>query len=91
MVIEKAMKILDKVTDFFKENIAPPHKIISAKKNEEGWRVLVEIIEEKDYMRKYAHDEMVGLYEVFLDDNQEVTGFSRLSLRYRSDLEEQAE
>ncbi|ARI76454.1 gas vesicle protein GvpO [Halobacillus mangrovi] len=85
------MKILDKITDFFKENIAPPHKIISVKKNEEGWRALVEIIEEKDYMRKYAQDEMVGLYEVFLDQDQEVTGFSRLSLRYRADLEEQAE
>ncbi|RWZ51343.1 gas vesicle protein GvpR [Halobacillus fulvus] len=85
------MKILNRVQEFFEENIAPPHKIISAKKQGEEWRVLVEVIEEKDYMKKYARDEMVGLYEVFLDNSQEVTGFSRLSLRYRSDLEEQAE
>lgn len=85
------MKILDKINNFFNDNIAPPHKIISVKKNEEGWRALVEIVEEKDYMKKYAQDEMIGLYEVFLDQDHEVTGFSRLSLRYRSDLDEQAE
>ncbi|ASN04097.1 gas vesicle protein GvpO [Virgibacillus necropolis] len=85
------MHIMDEVTEFFKEHIAPPHKIISVKKQEEneGWRVLVEVIEEKDYMKKYAHDQMVGLYEVFLDNEESVTGFSRISLRYRSVLEEQ--
>ncbi|MGP4106118.1 gas vesicle protein GvpO [Virgibacillus sp. L01] len=87
------MQILDKVTDFFNNYIAPPHKIISVKKqteeSEEEWRALVEVIEEKQYMKKYANDQMVGLYEVFLDADLEVTGFSRISLRYRSDLEEE--
>ncbi|WP_430790274.1 gas vesicle protein GvpO [Virgibacillus flavescens] len=84
------MKIMEEVKVFFNENIAPPHKIISVKQHEEGgWRVLVEVIEEKDYMKKYAHDQMIGLYEVFLDDDEEVVGFSRISLRYRSVLEEQ--
>ncbi|ASF40487.1 MULTISPECIES: gas vesicle protein GvpO [Halobacillus] len=85
------MKLLDNVTQFFNQNIAPPHKIISAKKQDDGWRALVEIIEEKEYMKKYANDQMIGLYEVFLDNNHEVTGFSRISLRYRSDLEEKTE
>ncbi|MGJ9457917.1 gas vesicle protein GvpO [Oceanobacillus sp. CF4.6] len=88
------MKIMEEIKSFFNENIAPPHKIISVKKhNENGesdWRALVEVIEEKDYMKKYAHDQMIGLYEVFLDNDSEVTGFSRISLRFRSDLEEQA-
>ncbi|MFG6146751.1 gas vesicle protein GvpO [Halobacillus sp. B23F22_1] len=85
------MKIMDNVTQFFKEHIAPPHKIISVKKQEEdeGWRVLVEVIEEREYMRRYAHDEMIGLYEVTVDNDKEVTEFNRISLRFRSDLEEQ--
>ncbi len=85
-------KIMDTVTQFFNEHVAPPHKIISVEKQSEenGWRVTLEVIEEKDYMKKYAHDEMVGLYEVYMDEGMEITGFSRLSLRYRSDLEEQA-
>lgn len=88
------MMVMDEITDFFNEHIAPPHKIISVKKQteneEEGWRGLVEVIEEKEYMKKYANDQMVGLYEVFLDEEGDVTGFARISLRYRSDLEEQA-
>ncbi|MGP4039147.1 gas vesicle protein GvpO [Gracilibacillus sp. D59] len=88
------MKIMKVVNDFFIEHIAPPYKIISVKKHKEGeekgWRALVEIIEEKEYMKKYGHDQMIGLYEVFLDKDLEVTGFSRISLRFRSDIEEQA-
>lgn len=87
------MKVMEEVKAFFHENIAPPHKIISVKKQEEndegGWRALVEVIEEKEYMKKYANDQMIGIYEVFLDREHEVTGFSRISLRFRSDLEEQ--
>ncbi|QAS53654.1 gas vesicle protein GvpO [Halobacillus litoralis] len=85
------MKVLNEVSQFFNENIAPPHKIISARKKEGEWRVLVEVIEEKEYMKKYARDQMVGLYEAFLDENHEITGFSRLSMRYRSDIEEHEE
>ncbi|WP_181348167.1 gas vesicle protein GvpO [Thalassobacillus sp. CUG 92003] len=84
------MIIMDNVTHFFNEHIAPPHKITSVEKQseEEGWRVTLEVIEEKDYMKRYAHDEMVGLYEVYVDKDMEITGFSRIHLRYRSDLEE---
>ncbi|MBM7551294.1 gas vesicle protein GvpO [Thalassobacillus pellis] len=88
------MKVMDEVNQFFNEHIAPPHKIISVREREEddkeGYRALVEVIEEKEYMKKYANDQMVGLYEVFLNKESEVTGFSRISLRYRSDLEEQS-
>ncbi|MFG6117435.1 gas vesicle protein GvpO [Halobacillus sp. MO56] len=91
------MKVMDEVNQFFTENIAPPHKIISVRKHKEedseekqaGWKAMVEVIEEKEYMKKYANDQMIGLYEVFLDNNAEITGFSRISLRYRSDLEDQ--
>ena len=43
------MKIMEEVKQFFNDNIAPPHKIISVKKQEENgessWRALVEVIE----------------------------------------------
>lgn len=88
------MKVMEEIKSFFNENIAPPHKIISVKKYEEngesGWKALVEVIEEKEYMKKYANDQMVGLYEVLIDNDLEVNEFSRISLRFRSDLEEQA-
>lgn len=90
------MKVIDEVTDFFHNYVAPPHKIISVKKHNDenennAWKAQVEVIEEKEYMKKYANDQMIGLYEVFLDNDMNITGFERISLRYRSDLAEQPE
>ncbi|MFC2948861.1 gas vesicle protein GvpO [Virgibacillus sediminis] len=88
------MQVMEEINQFFRQHIAPPHKIISVTRRkdeeQEGWRGLVEVIEEKEYMKKYGNDQMIGLYEIFLDDELDVMGFSRISLRYRSDLEEQA-
>ncbi|MFD2627984.1 gas vesicle protein GvpO [Oceanobacillus kapialis] len=81
-------ELMDNVADFFRDNVAPPHKITSVENVEEnGWRVTIEVIEEKEYMKKYAKDEMLGVYEVFLNDEKEVTSFKRLDIRYRSKIE----
>ncbi|MCA1054995.1 gas vesicle protein [Rossellomorea aquimaris] len=80
----KIKEIMGNVTEFFNENVAPVHKITSVETREEGWRVIVEVIEEKEYMKKYAKDEMLGTYEALLDQDKEVTSFKRLEVRYRS-------
>ncbi|MGG3572930.1 gas vesicle protein GvpO [Bacillus gobiensis] len=88
MEIQKIMKA---VNDFFNEHVAPPHKIISVETAEdEGWKVMIEVIEEKDYMKRYAKDEMLGVYQVFLNKEIEVASFSRKSIRYRSSIGEEA-
>ncbi len=84
------------VNEFFDENIAPPHKITSVeprKENEEegieaGWDILVEVIEEREYMKKYAKDEMLGVYQAALNKKYDIISYSRLSTRYRSAVEE---
>ncbi|MCA1065577.1 gas vesicle protein GvpO [Rossellomorea sp. AcN35-11] len=82
MVIKE---IMNSVTDFFNEHVAPVHKITSVELTEEdGWRLTVEVIEEKEYMKKYAKDEMLGTYEVLLNKEKEVTSFKRRDIRYRS-------
>jgi hypothetical protein len=83
-------KIMDSVNDFFQENVATPHKITSVEDrgNEtEGWKVIIEVIEEKEYMKKYAKDEMLGIYHVLLNKKHEIESFSRESLRYRSAID----
>ncbi|WP_408008765.1 gas vesicle protein GvpO [Pseudalkalibacillus sp. A8] len=79
-------EIMQNVTDFFKEHVAPPHKITSveAMEEKEGWKVTIEVIEEKEYMKKYAKDEMIGTYEVLINQDKEVTSFKRLDVRFRS-------
>lgn len=79
--------IIANVTDFFNEFVAPVHKITSVEESENnGWKLTVEVIEEKEYMKKYAKDEMIGVYEVFLNEQKEVTSYKRMDFRYRSSI-----
>jgi hypothetical protein len=78
-------EIMTNVAEFFEEHVAPPHKITSVESSDdEGWKVIIEVIEEKEYMKKYAKDEMIGTYEVLINKEKEVTSFKRLDVRFRS-------
>ncbi|MCA0987083.1 gas vesicle protein GvpO [Guptibacillus algicola] len=84
-------QIMGNVAEFLNENVAPLHKITSVETTEnEGWRVTAEVIEEKEYMKRYAKDELVGSYDVLLNENKEVTSFKRRDVRYRSAIGEEA-
>lgn len=81
-------EIMNNITNFFEENLSPPHKITAVEKAEEGgFRATVEVIEEKEYMKRYAKDEMLGTYDVLLNEDKEVTSFKRLDIRFRSRVE----
>ena len=84
-------KIMGNVADFFNEHVAPLHKITSVEESEkDGWKLTVEAIEEKEYMKKYAKDEMLGVYVVYLNKDKEVTSFTRQDIRYRSAIKLEA-
>ncbi|AIF67991.1 gas vesicle protein GvpO [Terribacillus saccharophilus] len=81
--------IMKKVSSFFEEYIAPPHKITAVEPRQgedsaDGWTVIIEVFEERDYMKKYAKDEMLGVYSVTLNEEAEIESYSRQSTRYRS-------
>jgi len=80
-------KIMGNVADFFNEFVAPLHKITSVEQSDnEGWKLTVEVIEEKEYMKKYAKDEMLGIYDVLLNKDKEVISYKRRDIRYRSSI-----
>ncbi|WP_409303443.1 gas vesicle protein GvpO [Peribacillus sp. SCS-155] len=84
-------RIIANVTDFFNEFVAPVHKITSVEPvDNNGWKLSVEVIEEKEYMKKYAKDEMIGVYEVYLNEDKEVTSYKRREIRYRSSINYEA-
>ncbi|MGG4491222.1 hypothetical protein [Metabacillus idriensis] len=45
---------LETIQHFFTEHLSAPHKIPSVEPVDDGYRAVVEIIEENEYMRKYA-------------------------------------
>lgn len=80
----KINKVMETVTNFFTEHIKPPFRFTSIQSVEKGWTLQVEVVEEKEYMQKYARDQLIGLYDVTLDEDMEVTSFNRIDMRSRS-------
>lgn len=59
--------------------------VIGISRNEEGWRVNVELIERKAIPN--SHD-LLGVYEVLLDEEGSIVRYERKRVRRRTDLEE---
>jgi hypothetical protein len=80
-------QIIGNVTEFFNEFVAPVHKITAVEASDDnGWKLTVEVIEEKEYMKKYAKDEMLGVYDVQLNEEKEITSYKRRDIRFRSSI-----
>lgn len=79
------VKVVSSVSSFFAETLGKNGRVVEVKPAEEGWNSIFESIEEAEYMRKIAHDDMVAVYEVQVDKNYEVIGYSRKSIRPRKE------
>lgn len=77
-------KVIQIVNDFFSETLRKPGVVISVLPEQYGWKVDIEVAEEVEYMRKRARNDLMAIYEVLVNDNLEVTGFERKTLRERS-------
>lgn len=56
------------------------------KKEGEEWLVLMEMVVADEEMRKYARTPIVGLWEIHLDSEFNITSFERRGLRKNTDL-----
>jgi hypothetical protein len=80
----KITQVLHTVHEFFSEHLSvAPHRIPTVRANDRGWDVVVEVIEDKQYMIEHAQHELVGAYSVQVDQNLEVVSYFRTSLRPR--------
>jgi dimeric dUTPase (all-alpha-NTP-PPase superfamily) len=77
------VKVLQAVKSFFQEYLQPIHKITSIEIAEDYWEVFVEVIEESEYMKSHAKDQILGVYQVQINANLEITSFKRINLRPR--------
>jgi len=76
------------VVKFFEEVLDKTGRVIAVESDGEGgWRVLVEAVEECEYMRRLGKSDMLGMYEVRLDSNLEIVSYSRKGLKERTALE----
>jgi len=78
-------KVITSVNSFFQTSLGKTGRVIEVKTVETGWNSVFETVEEMEYMRKIAQDDMVAVYEVQVDQNYEITGYSRKSIRPRKE------
>lgn len=76
----KARGVIEKLLDKKAESV------ISASKEDNEWKVLVEVLE-----RRAVPDsqDLIGRYELRLDENKELLGYERIVLRRRTDLDKE--
>ncbi|MFZ5516966.1 MAG: gas vesicle protein GvpR [Candidatus Zhuqueibacterota bacterium] len=78
-------KVVASVVAFFNSALGKNGRVVEVKPVDSGWSSIFESIEETEYMRKIAQDDMVAVYDVQIDSNYEVVGYSRKSMRPRKE------
>jgi hypothetical protein len=79
-------QLVNDVKNFFQVVLEKEANVIGVKRRENGWIVQVETIEDSDYQRRRALDDVVGIYEVEVNANLEILGYKRISLRERDEI-----
>ena len=74
------------VKNFFANVLKKPGEIIGACLDDGSWTVEIEVTEEDEYQRRHGRNELLGVYEVKLNENQEIVCYRRIILRERGKL-----
>ena len=81
------VKLIEMVKDFFQTSLNKEASIIGVSRMENGWWVEVETIEDAEYLRKRAKDDIVAIYQVEVHETGEVIGYQRKGLRERDKID----
>lgn len=81
------VEIVDSARNAFYELFKKEINVITVHPADEGYRVIVEMIEEDEYMRAKGRKELIGIYEVILNSKLEVVSYERKVLKERGSLE----
>jgi hypothetical protein len=75
------------VKAFFEEVLGKAARVIALDSQPQGWRVMVEAVEDSDYLRRLGRSDLLGIYEVHINHNLEILSYTRKGLRERTALE----
>jgi phenylpyruvate tautomerase PptA (4-oxalocrotonate tautomerase family) len=83
--MSKVAQVVATVTAFFEEVLGKAAVVLAVSEDERGmWVAKAEVPEEVEYMRKRARDDLMGLYQVTLDNGFNVVGYERIAIRERN-------
>lgn len=79
--------IINTVKDFFATVLNKPGQVVGVCVRDGKRIVEIEVTEEDEYMRRYGRHQLLGVYEVELNENREIVCFTRKELRERGKLQ----
>lgn len=68
-----------------------PCRVLTVKRDDEGWLSEIEVIIEDEEMRRYARSPIIGLWRIHLDNRYEVTSFEKVASREATALDYSSE
>lgn len=82
------ISFVDVVKKFFMEMLQQECRIISAVRDEEKWKVICEVIVDPEYTTRKGLGDVVEIYNVYLNDEQEILGYEIIATKKRAALSE---
>lgn len=81
--------LTEKVKEFLLEVFGKNAEIIAVMAIENGWKVTAEMVLDEEYTNKRARNDLVYVFEVITDKQQNVISYERTRIRERGRIEEQ--
>lgn len=81
MLIES---IINTVSNFFKEVLHEKCRVLAVVKDEEKWKSVCEVQINPEYTTRKGIGDMVEIYNVYLNDKEEIIGYEITSTQKRA-------
>lgn len=75
---------IDIVKKFFLKMLQQECRIITVVREEDKWKVVCEVIVDPEYTTRKGLGDVVEIYNVYLNDNQEILGYEIKATRKRA-------
>lgn len=79
-------RVVESLAAFTEEILHKPCWVRAVTEMGDGWQAVVEVIEEDEYMRRRGRKDLIGVYEIILNNNYVVSSYKRKELRERGTI-----
>ncbi len=83
----KIVEVVTTVEDFFNSVLKRPGIVVGVLRDEDLWKVQIEVAEEVEYMRQRARDDLLAMYEVAVNSDLQIMSFERKYMRERDSID----
>ena len=77
------------VRKFFRIVLGENCRVLTAVKEADTWKAVCEVLVDQDYTTRQGLGDIVEIYEVYVNEEQEVTGYKLVATKRRAEIDEE--